>query len=419
MSIVSRWTRLAVQQPEIPVLLFKFVVSQLGYRITLTDLTNVWQESLSAADISKRAEQSGCSIRPGNDHHQLQILIGKIEEGLCYERGGVVNLISEPVLDNIVLMASALLPPPLPIFKWRMCLAKERQALVTTEILTPLLSFAHRQRQQITFLVAQLKEKDHVIDRLIQKMESSNTDLGAVFPGMSGIRRSQRISQREQFARHVKGLARFESGSEKHQSDDVSSNEDLYSVFRDLPVQDTSQALIVGDWWHALTSIGYARLKPSIDLDDDQTDDDLDYHMPKPIGGNTPPTSDVDQPGSFKDITRSTSSATHFQQLDLRGGEADNLTAIEAELDALKEEITKLRILKSQQQARETVQTLQAEDPIEFMTRVFDRTLDHRALIRSRDPFLGLKVFLLWVARVNRAVAMLQKFERILIRTQA
>lgn len=274
------WTCLSIKKPDVPKLLFKYAASSSGYQITLTDLTNIWQENLSTVEISHRAEQDECSISPGDDQNQLRILTSKIEEGLCHTNDARVDLCESP-LDDINLCISATLPHPLPTFRWRSCLAKESQLEVTNELLTPLLSFALQQQHQIAFLTAQLRDKDHVIDRILQKTESSNTDLGAVFPGMSGIRKSQKIPQREQFAKHVKGLAPFKPGSEKGDVDLDVSDENLLGILGQLPVDKLGNdfAAPTECWWRKPIAVYGIRPQQPKDLDDDETDDDLDFQV--------------------------------------------------------------------------------------------------------------------------------------------
>lgn len=280
MSSHRGWTHLPVEKPGVPALFFRYTASATGYDMILTDLTNIWQERLSTTDVARRAERDECSINPGDDQDQFRILFTKIEEGLCHVNGARVDF-RETHSDNIGLIITALLPHPLPTFIWHVCLAKESQVQITNELMTPLLSFACRQQQQIAFLTTQLRDKDHVVDRILQKMESSNTDLGAIFPGMSGIRKSQKISQREQFAKHVKGLAPFNPGSEREHSDHECSNQDIFAVLGNLPVPEPKQDLTspAEDWWRKPIDAYTTRPQQSMDLDDDETDDDLDFQV--------------------------------------------------------------------------------------------------------------------------------------------
>lgn len=280
MSSHRGWTHLAVRKPGVPTLFFRYTASAKGYDMILSDLTNMWQERLSTTDVARRAERDECSINPGDDQDQFRILFTKIEEGLCHVNGARVDF-RESHSDDLRLIITAILPHPLPTFKWHACLAKESQVQITNELMTPLLSFACQQQQQITFLTTQLRDKDHVIDRILQKMESSNTDLGAIFPGMSGIRKSQKISQREQFAKHVKGLAPFKPGVEKEHSDRECSNHDIFAILGHLPVPELKQdpATPAEDWWREPIDAYITRPQQSMDLDDDETDDDLDFQV--------------------------------------------------------------------------------------------------------------------------------------------
>ncbi|KAH0124035.1 XLF-domain-containing protein, partial [Aureobasidium melanogenum] len=162
-----------------------------------------------------------------------------------------------------------------------MVLTKATSTEVVSEVISPLLLLAHQQQQQLSFLLGQLKDKDHAMSRLLDKMEATNTDLGAVFPGVSAGRNSQKSLKRNHVANRVPGLAPFQPGSELQHSGDVPSTETLYAVLRDVPGDMAPSITNTYDaWWQNMPnqqeSIEISVPMPSV-LDDDETDDDLDF----------------------------------------------------------------------------------------------------------------------------------------------
>ena len=282
MGTEGRWELLNLNLEGLPKLLVKYVIGDTGYTVSITDLANIWIESLANAHVIRNAEEQHCSINPGDDVGQLRILLEHIRDILRHKNGTTVHLALHPP-DHLKLTLRAPLPPPLPAFEWTMLLTKASSTDVVSEVISPLLLLAHQQQQQLNFLLLQLKEKDHAMSRLLDKMEATNTDLGSVFPGMSSSRNSQRSLKRNHLASRVPGLAPFKPGSELQHNGASPSTETLYAVLRDVPgdmapsLADTSST-----WWQDMPEqqgdIEISVPMPSV-LEDDETDDDLDFQV--------------------------------------------------------------------------------------------------------------------------------------------
>ncbi|KAL9621418.1 MAG: hypothetical protein Q9160_004178 [Pyrenula sp. 1 TL-2023] len=110
---------------------------------------------------------------------------------------------------------------------------------IQQEILVPALEAAARRDEQILSLKQHLRNKDHVISRLLDKIDSSGIDLSMVFPGLTTARSSKKRIDAEQAEKSVAGLAAFnesewEETQNQKNSSDASTIVGLLEAIRDL-----------------------------------------------------------------------------------------------------------------------------------------------------------------------------------------
>lgn len=129
------------------------------------------------------------------------------------EDASTYQLSSDSSGGTITLLVTAPLPKPLPKLRWPVRLTKLPATAIATEFINPLLDRCIAWQSQIESLVNELKNKDHVIERLCDRLETSGDFLTTVFPGKSNIRLSKHKPQREQLAPHVPGLAPYDSSA--------------------------------------------------------------------------------------------------------------------------------------------------------------------------------------------------------------
>lgn len=196
----------------------------------------MWTESLDRRQIIKRALNEETSIDPSEDASQMQLLLGHVEAALDGHDGAKVTVDGDGNPDRLTLSAFITLPPPLMPLQWFMRLEKAPQALFTTQFVLPTLNVCYSARFQVNSLLQHLKEKDHVINKLTDKLQADGTDLVRVFPGASTGKLGSKLSSRSVAAKSVKGLAEFDEDQWRHQvttTDETKSdiNELLSSVF--------------------------------------------------------------------------------------------------------------------------------------------------------------------------------------------
>ncbi|KAG9809943.1 hypothetical protein KCU63_g21369, partial [Aureobasidium melanogenum] len=92
MGTEGRWELLNLNLEGLPKLLVKYVIGAAGYTVSITDLANIWIETLANVDVIRNAERQNCSINPGDDGGQLRILLEQIRDILRHKDGTTVHL---------------------------------------------------------------------------------------------------------------------------------------------------------------------------------------------------------------------------------------------------------------------------------------------------------------------------------------
>ncbi|KAK3059873.1 hypothetical protein LTS18_009869, partial [Coniosporium uncinatum] len=162
--------------------------------------------------------------------------------------------------NELVLRILSPLPAPLGSLEWPIYLRLQSEDSLKTDVVTPLLRAVYSQSQQIKELVVHLNEKDHVISKLLDKLDSSGTDISAVFPGVTGNRISRRPTDREHAARHVKGLGIFDETRWKDAGyDKIAVPESIHDIVSAVDSSSTTFSVDVSpvidvkpDWWSYL-----------------------------------------------------------------------------------------------------------------------------------------------------------------------
>ncbi len=245
--------------PRIPPLLVKYEFASLGYTIHLSDLTYIWMESLERKQIVKRALNADTTIDPSESGHQLQLLLKNIEKALDGKEDATVSLTKSSVSEQLILRTTTPLPGALKPLVWPIHLVLAPQHLLTAELLQPCLSQQFFANIQIASLMQVIKEKDHVINKLTEKMQLDRTDLSKIFPGASSIRAEAKLNFRESASKFVKGLGEFDHGRwRKGLFDSHQFPSNLLDVLSQLftpdlsPLPQLSYHDSGGAWWRDL-----------------------------------------------------------------------------------------------------------------------------------------------------------------------
>ena len=244
----------------IPPLLIKTEFGLSSYKVWLTDLTHIWIESMDRRQIIQRAFSVDTSIDPSEDTSQLRLFLQSIEDALVQRAGTSVEVVQSDNKKHLILQTSTPLPGPLNPLEWKIMLMPAPQPMLTTEFVIPLLSQQSTAKAEKASLLQQLKYKDIIISKMIEKMQSDGVDLTRVFPGAPHARPG--ANARQVVGKSVNGLGEFnlEQWQNRIARDGKSLEElkDLVSNAFDADSQEPSGESQIqdspdyGDWWRNL-----------------------------------------------------------------------------------------------------------------------------------------------------------------------
>ena len=240
----------------IPPLLVKYEFGPSDYKIWLTDLSYIWTESLDRRQIVMRAFQSETSIDPSEDPTQMSLFFRSIEDALHQRPGTGIKLDGS---QQLTLHTSTPLPYPLQPLTWSIVFMLAPRSTFASEFVSPLLSQQLIAKMEKTSLLQQLKEKDNVIAKLIDKMQGDGVDLGKVFPGVVSSKSAAGPNARRAVAKSVRGLEEFDQDQWQNQLGkdyrlSGKLDDTLPQVFDD-DSKDSGEALQTsdyGEWWKSV-----------------------------------------------------------------------------------------------------------------------------------------------------------------------
>lgn len=186
-------------------LLVRTLFERFSYTIHVTDLTSIWTETLSRAEIINRSRDVASDIHPEDDSSQFSILLEKI--GSAFQDDESTEIFVRPLPNRLELFLTIPLPGGLNPLQWSMSLTKQTSTALQLEVINPLIALAYVQKQQVDRLSQLLNEKDAAIGKILDKVESLGLDYGTIFPTVGRLNR--KVNMREQILRQVKGLAVF------------------------------------------------------------------------------------------------------------------------------------------------------------------------------------------------------------------
>ncbi|KAF4975646.1 hypothetical protein FZEAL_7581 [Fusarium zealandicum] len=215
---------------DLPVLLVSMDIDTAAYTVHITDLANMWTESLDRKAICIRGWSENTSIDPSDTPDNMAKFLTSLGTALDSSQPGhdqtclqlTTASKSDAGDDSLTLNITCELPGLQPL-KWPIHLKKLPPSAIATDLVLPLVQ-AHLTRTfEVESLVRMLSQKDAVLTKLLDKLEAMGTGLEHIFNPLSGKKKISRAAASDK----VPGLASFERHrwkSDLAYADDVPSN---------------------------------------------------------------------------------------------------------------------------------------------------------------------------------------------------
>ncbi|EXJ62088.1 hypothetical protein A1O7_02521 [Cladophialophora yegresii CBS 114405] len=290
---------------QCPKLFYQFSTSRESLTLLLTDLISIWETSLDSYDIKAAAARQHTTVDPSASDRQFEVLLSKLRQSLS-DGENTITRGSEKSSQRLYLRTTIDLPRGLPPLDWTFTLEPQTSSELAERLLRPSLHEVAVSQSKISSLLSIVREKDHVISKLLDRIGNSAVDLSLVFPGIAGLasRKGSHVSVADAKKR-VPGMADFdeEAWIKQFATDDgyegadrtglgnlvrgcekcfVHSRSEHESWVRDLPTTTATQRGAKGD-----AEVKSPPMKPG--PDDESTDDEFERQPTPPYLKTTSP----------------------------------------------------------------------------------------------------------------------------------
>jgi hypothetical protein len=205
------WQELQVpSRRQCPKLFYFLETKPTSLTLFLTDLISLWESSLGEEGILFEAARQHTSVDPSVSRDQFQVLLAKI--GKALSDGGQNVLVREgpKSAPALFLRTSVDLPRPLRPLRWTFQLTLQPASELAERILRPSLHEVAISERKIGSLMQLVRDRDHVISRLLDRIGTSSLDLGLIFPGVAGTRKGAAAVSVADAKKHVPGMVGFD-----------------------------------------------------------------------------------------------------------------------------------------------------------------------------------------------------------------
>ncbi|KAH7155659.1 XRCC4-like factor-domain-containing protein [Dactylonectria estremocensis] len=213
MSTTKSWRPLPLpSSSDLPVLLVSIDIDTAAYTVHVTDMSNIWTESLDRKAICIRGWGENTSIDPSDTPDNMAKFLTSLKNALDSSQPGHdqtrLHLIraSNPDAgdDGLTLKITCELPGLQPL-SWPMHLKKSPPSAIAIDLVFPLVQAHLTRHREVNSLIRMLDQKDVILNKLLDKLDAMGTGLEHVFNPLSGKKKVSRAVAADK----VPGLAPF------------------------------------------------------------------------------------------------------------------------------------------------------------------------------------------------------------------
>ncbi|KAM4058669.1 XRcc4-like factor, NHEJ component [Hirsutella rhossiliensis] len=249
--------------PGLPVLLVSAQVGVASYTVRITDMANMWVESLERKAICMRAWSENTTIDPSDTPENMAKFLASLTSALDPRQPGhgdtslglVPTATDDAGDDGLTLRVTCALPGFAPL-KWPLHLGKCPPSAVATQLVLPLIEAHYARKREVESLLQALGQKDSVLTKLSDKLEAMGIGLEHVFTALSGKKMVTRLAADDK----VRGLAPFDrrrwEADMSHDMDGPGNTGDLVqsvlgnSSLRYGNLIEMDASPVLDRWWH-------------------------------------------------------------------------------------------------------------------------------------------------------------------------
>lgn len=174
------------------------------YSIWATDLSRLWHEELERDDIIWQANRNRIQIDV-EDANNFGILLKHLASSV----EGDVD-IAEKKSNWIELKAAIKLPEPLPEATWTFRLELQEDEDFRKHVTIPLFDQIRTQQHNEEDLIQRIKDKDHIVDKLMTALDKYKVDLAGIFPALATHGPTRRTLTRAEAETRIPALRPFD-----------------------------------------------------------------------------------------------------------------------------------------------------------------------------------------------------------------
>ncbi|KAG5918787.1 hypothetical protein E4U42_006743 [Claviceps africana] len=196
----------------LPVLLVSANMGSSSYVVSVSDMANIWSESLDRKAICMRAWSENTSIDPSDTAENMNKLLSCLKTALDPTQDGhdttSFSLSPATAVDagegGLTIKVTCRLPGLGPL-RWPIHLKKQSSSAIATDLVLPLIQAQSDRRREVNSLMDVIKRKDAVITKISDKLQAMGAGLEHVFTALSGRKSVTRANAEDR----VKGVGLF------------------------------------------------------------------------------------------------------------------------------------------------------------------------------------------------------------------